>query len=203
MRRVPNINGEINNTKSFEYDFIKILIMGIGSLEMEDDAELDEESAKTATNFILYVAFVILVPILMINILIGISIDELQKMINDSKYENMLTIIDYMINLRKNKFYKILYMMVKKFIAFQNLKSFSNSVTEWIGSLNRIEVVRKNWLNYKHRIIKIECVQTVNEDEMKFESLIENDAQFSGKLIKDIQMSDIVLKNMTHTIHIE
>ena len=100
-------------------------------------------------NFLLYGFFIILMPILFINIFAGISIDEIQKIIENSEAENISYRIEYVNKIESfrktiilNKFINLLYYLLQKIIKHK--LEFKNEINS-----KKIKIYcKKNFFKY-------------------------------------------------------
>lgn len=101
--------------------------MSIGNLELSEMGIENNLNRENLINFLIYSCFIVIIPLLMINIFTAISMDEIQKVLNDSKYEVALNRIDFII--RSNNITRLFKTkrLLKKIRLFK-IKFFSNSI---------------------------------------------------------------------------
>jgi hypothetical protein len=115
---------------TYSESLVKLLNMFLGDLET-NEMGINE----LGINFLLYAFFIFLMPILFINIFTGISIDEIQKIIENSEAENISYRIEYVDKIESfrkiiiiNKFMNLLYYLLQTIIRHRlELKMKINS----------------------------------------------------------------------------
>jgi len=95
---------------SFSLSIFKLLIMLIGNLETTNMG-IDTFSWDSIINFVIYGCFIFVMPILLLNIFTGISIDEVKNMFDNSLAESVEVKIEYIKKVKflmhkLDKFYK-------------------------------------------------------------------------------------------------
>ena len=79
---------------SFSLTLFRIFTFTAGQVAT-DDMGLDEFNANNFINYFIYGLFIIIMPILFLNVFTGISIDEISTLIERSEAENIATKIEY------------------------------------------------------------------------------------------------------------
>ena len=100
-----NSNNEINAFEGdFAFNFYTILTMLAGQITTTGMG-INELNQNTIIDFIIFGIFIFIIPILFINIFTGISIDEIRKLIDNSKNEIIIAKIDYVYKLETHKIF--------------------------------------------------------------------------------------------------
>lgn len=111
---------------TFENGLFKIMLFSLGNIEVEDMG-IESLSRNSLVNFIIYSIFIFIIPILVINIFTGITIDELQNLIENSVEKASLTKIYYIekIEIAKNmKFFGFFVIKAENLVViFRNSKN--------------------------------------------------------------------------------
>ncbi|CAF0974603.1 unnamed protein product [Brachionus calyciflorus] len=149
--------------KTFEYTLFRIITMTTGSIDTEEMG-INVLKRESFINFIIYLFFILFMPILFVNILIGISIGEVEKLLDNSevevfrkkvsyimKFENLVRL--YRIN--RNSFPKKILMapFVCLFFIIISICGLLNSPFLYLGIINKkIDKIRKDKKNRLDRI---------------------------------------------------
>jgi Leucine-rich repeat (LRR) protein len=92
----------INDFKRpFSYSIFKIFGMLLANLETDEMGIENGLNWENLVNFIIYGCFIVTIPLLFINIFTGISIDEVQKLIENSRADNASNKIEYIFKIRE------------------------------------------------------------------------------------------------------
>ncbi|CAF1002247.1 unnamed protein product [Brachionus calyciflorus] len=102
---------------SFETSLYRSLLMSLGNLEI-DGMAISSINEYTFINFLIYGLYLILIPILLINIFTGITIDELQNLLNHFEEERALTKIEYILKIKNLKRIKVFGLILNKLEYF-------------------------------------------------------------------------------------
>lgn len=156
---------------TFEFTLIKVLTMSVGSLDTEGMG-IDEITAENAINFIIYIFFILIMPVLLINIFTGISIDEVQKLIQNSEAENTLKKIEFisridnfMIKTKNIKVFKFIYWILYK-LTF--LFIILNLIIEETTKFLKYNIfILPYWKEFEQSKIKEEKEETIENDIFK------------------------------------
>jgi len=87
-----NLISHFNGT--FSNSVFKILTMLLANIET-DEMGIDSFNWENSVNFIIYGCFILIMPILFINIFTGVSIDEVKRLIENSRAEHASNKIEY------------------------------------------------------------------------------------------------------------
>ena len=136
-------------------------------------------------NFLLYGLFIILMPILFINIFAGISIDEIQKIIENSEAENISYRIEYVNKIESfrktiilNKFINLLYYLLQKIINKHKLE-FKNEINSKKIKKNKII---DGFKSKEERLIH-DRLNNITNDLNQIKYLIQNKFDYMDKKI--------------------
>ena len=102
----PNVSNSIEyfNT-TFELSLFRMFSMTVGQIST-DGMGIDYLTGNNFINFFIYGLFIFIMPIMFINIFTGISIDEIQTLINRSEAQNISERIDYVFKFETLKSFK-------------------------------------------------------------------------------------------------
>jgi hypothetical protein len=159
----PNVSNNVQFFNStFELSLFRMLTMTVGQVGT-DDMGVDRLTANNFIDFFIYALFIFIMPIMFINIFTGISIDEIQTLINLSEAQNVSENIDYVLKFESLKAFKgkfkvsywhfIIY-FIKLFIIYvEELKKLKDSL------------YTHNYMNETFQ----NCKNPFDNDEMKAE----------------------------------
>jgi len=145
---------------SFENSIFKALGFLVGGIEI-DEMGIDEFNSVSYTNFFIYGFFIFIMTILFINIFTGISIDEVQKLIDHSAAEKQSRKIEYVFKLESLKISEIYERLKTNFkkIKKKQLPKFFKSIYEKLKNfdVNRVfyKIFCKNLSNQNREKTKI------------------------------------------------
>jgi hypothetical protein len=83
---------------SFPISMIYIIAMTLGELQTPEMGLDTDVNWPNLVNYIIYFSFLCIIPIFIINIFIGISVDEMRKLIEASKVRNTQLKIEYVLS---------------------------------------------------------------------------------------------------------
>ncbi len=151
---------QLNKITTFEGEFLislyTILIMLNGNMS-PTGMGIDHLNSSSLINFLIYGLFIFLMPILLINIFTGISIDEIRKLIDNSKIEVDTIKIDYIYTLESFN--------ISKYLKWMEI------LLDWVGN-------KYNWL--VKFFFKLKYLQEVNDKykiKLKFDANNEDDEE--------------------------
>lgn len=164
---------------TYSESLVKLLNMFLGDLET-NEMGINE----LGINFLLYGFFIILMPILFINIFTGISIDEIQKIIENSEAENISYRIEYVNKIESfrktiilNKFINLLYYLLQKIIKHK--LEFKNEINS--KKIKKTKII-DGFKSKEERLIHDRLNNITNElNQIKY--LIQNKFDYMDKKI--------------------
>lgn len=161
---IDNENTVIFFNGTFELSLFRIFTMGVGSLATEDMG-IDSLNGENFINFVLLGSFIIAMPILLINIFTGISIDEVQSLIQNSEAENSLRKIEFVMsfeNFFKNaRQYKRLMFLYEIWFGLDNFFENANLFFENRSINYKNKLLKRWWKEYEDSKLN----ETLNEKD--------------------------------------
>ncbi|CAF0793983.1 unnamed protein product [Brachionus calyciflorus] len=151
---------------TFELSFFKILTMGVGSLST-DDMGVENINGLGFINCAIYATFIVIMPVLLINIFTGISIDEVQKLIENSEVQMIINKIEYVIKLdgiyAKFKNSSCLYFLYVFVYSIEKLLK-KRGILKYLRSLvDRFSYLQESIENYKKQELRA-SINTKKDD---------------------------------------
>lgn len=116
MEKAMNCTKDVEyffNDKSIRIGLVDLLTMTLG------DFHNDEMDLHVIVNFILYSLFLFVLSILAINIFVGISVDEISKLIDDSKIQIIMLKVEYLLKIQDTLTRKTLLKDLSKKFLYQ------------------------------------------------------------------------------------
>ncbi len=162
-KKMTHFNGSFSNSVFKSLEFF------VGGLNIENMG-IEELNLYSLVNFIIYGCFIFIMTILFINIFTGISIDEVQKLIQHAEAEIVSRKIDYILKLKsiksrykeifsikflKTKFKNFRCWIKEIFIKIKNAihkKTIIRIFTIWVIKKkdNLVKYIKDCWTNYKN-----------------------------------------------------
>ena len=148
---------------SFEYNLIRVLTMSLGEYTTSKMGLVGQTDIYTIiSNYIAYILFIFILPILVINMFIGISVDEMRNLIEKSENQNIKIQIEYVLNIQKfvpfthkriiDKCKKIISKEKKEFNKLNKIKDELEKTYRWYSILlNKLDrTITKAFHNDKY-----------------------------------------------------
>jgi hypothetical protein len=183
-----------NEITAFEGDFASnfysSIIMTVGQIA-SSGMGINELNSESLINFIIYGIFIFIMPILFINIFTGIAIDEIRKLLDNSKVEIISTKIEFVYKIepfRENKYFK-------------KLESLLQKIDRFIGKLKK-EIKKFNYLTVaieNYRNAKLEKEEKEEIGEIK-EMLIEQEDK-NSKLLNELKKNSSLMQSQFNLIN--
>lgn len=196
---------KFNNT--FELTLYKLIAMTTGNIDA-DDMGLSALKRQSLMNYLIYLFYIVFMPILLVNILIGISIGEVENLLKDSQKTVLKNKVAYVMKYESFKRHCLRYKMLTPFRLFFKLESLSLKLNELKNKLvsrvsskkndgqrDLIEETKKllkesNLKNFEKMVEK--KFDLLEEKNQKSENKIDNLAETVENLVKKI---DILVQN--------
>ncbi|CAF1107464.1 unnamed protein product [Brachionus calyciflorus] len=183
--------------------------MSIGSLSTEDMG-IDAFQENNFINFVIYGIFIIIMPVLLTNIFTAITIDEIQKLIENSEAQNISNKIEFVMKIekfilnlnQKNKmfgkkspserieFFLIQTIKLKLFfnlfysllVLFYNYIRLIHEIIYKLGKFMYEKIEFFNKVLKKYESYKKNQNEIKNNEEIKFEKIYESFEKLDKKL---------------------
>jgi hypothetical protein len=131
-----------NYNTSFELSLFTIFVNAVGQVQT-GGMGIDRITSNNAVNYFIFGLFIFLIPVLFMNIFTGISIDEIQKLIQHSEAENKSIKIRYSFKIES-----IIRFLFKKENSkrFENLlKKRESQIEKTVTFVFKIKFLRKSY----------------------------------------------------------
>jgi Leucine-rich repeat (LRR) protein len=178
FRNRANYSTKVSNTipyfnSSFELDIFKILTMVIGN-DGTDNMGLDNMVPENIINYLIYLCFIFLIPILFINIFTGIAINAIDDLIENSEANIVMTKIEYIFKwdaiIKKTHhkwFYFVLQILLKVILKLKKVVIFFENIS--ISSTRFLKgetnYLARTYANYKKNKFTNEKLDNKNQIE--------------------------------------
>lgn len=145
--------------KSFWLNFIHIMTLNLGDFD-NDNIGLVEDNNFNWSLYISYLIYLFIIPILIVNIFIGISVDELKKLIDQSHKYNTIIKIDYTLKMQDS-----LFRIKREFMPFRKIHGCLGKFISFGVLINKSKLtclcscVKKAKRNEEDDSQAIECVE--------------------------------------------
>ncbi|CAF0890815.1 unnamed protein product [Brachionus calyciflorus] len=138
--------------ETFELGFFRVLTMGVGSLDTEDMG-IENINELGFINCLLYATFIFIMPIMLMNIFIGISNEELEKVYDLADVETIILKFEYVLKVKDNIFYK-LFSKLKKALKvdhfeFKVERKLNEVKGKFLDFVNKNSYISDTIKNYK------------------------------------------------------
>ncbi|CAF0842023.1 unnamed protein product [Brachionus calyciflorus] len=140
---------------TFEFGLYQVLSMSIGNLDL-NEMGLSNLTENSLVNFLIYGVFIILIPILLINIFTGITIDEIQNLFKTSEEEAAITKINYIIKIQQLKKIPICGLFIRK--SEKLIEHFKNFMDKIKSRIQNSDFFKKNF--------KLDDVKNGSEEDL-------------------------------------
>lgn len=100
VRQNDDPKNENTFNRSLSFNFIQLMTFNLANFDNEKMGLGHHVNGSNWPIYIIYVLFLFILPILILNIFIGISVDELKKLLDDSQEYNMIIKIKYTLKMQ-------------------------------------------------------------------------------------------------------